>query len=272
MNKKWNDKYNQRDLQRLRGLRLMDDDFMSKCFENNIECMELVLHIVLGRDDLKVEKVETQHLVKNLQGRSIILDIYATDHTGKRYNIEIQRADRGAGAKRARYHSSLMDANITEPGDRLENLSETYVIFITERDVMGDALPIYHINRMVEETGKKFQDEAHIIYVNGAYRDKSPLGILMHDFSCTDPDDITYEVLAERVRYFKEDEEGVAAMCKAMEDMRTEAALEARLDERKDVACRLLKMGGMSLDKIAEISKLSIEEVRMLDAQKDSKI
>ena len=24
---------------------------------------------------------------------------------------------------------------------------------------------------------------------------------LMYDFSCTDPDDITYEVLAERVRY-----------------------------------------------------------------------
>lgn len=56
----------------------MDDDFMSKCFENNIECMELVLHIVLGRDDLKVEKVETQHFIKNLQGRSIILDIYTT--------------------------------------------------------------------------------------------------------------------------------------------------------------------------------------------------
>ena len=272
MIKEWNGKYDQQDLQRLRGLRLMDDDFMSKCFENNIECTELVLHIVLGRDDLKVEKVEIQHLIKNLQGRSIILDIYATDHTGKRYNIEIQRADRGAGAKRARYHSSLIDANITEPGDRLENLSETYVIFITERDVMGDALPIYHINRIVEETGKKFQDEAHIIYVNGAYRDKSPLGILMHDFSCTDPNDIMYEVLAERVRYFKEDEEGVAAMCKAMEDMRNEAALEARLDERKDVACRLLKKGSMSLEEIAEISKLSIEEVRMLKVRKDSKI
>lgn len=137
MDKEWNEKYNQQDLQRLRGLRLMDDDFMSKCFENNIECTELVLHIVLGRDDLKVEKVETQHLIKNLQGRSIILDIYATDHVGKQYNIEIQRADRGAGAKRARYHSSLIDANVTEPGDKLENLAETYVIFITERDVMG---------------------------------------------------------------------------------------------------------------------------------------
>lgn len=155
---------------------------------------------------------------------------------------------------------------MTEPGDKLENLAETYVIFITKRDVMGDGLPIYHINRVVEETGKKFQDEAHIIYVNGAYRDQSPLGILMHDFSCTDPNDITYEVLAERVRYFKEDAEGVAAMCKAMEDMRNEAVM----DERKDVACRLLKMGGMALDKIAEISKLSIEEVRMLASQKNT--
>ena len=66
----------------------MDDDFMSKCFEENIECTELVLQIVLGRDDLKVEKVAIQHQLKNLQGRSVIFDIYATDHAGKRYNVE----------------------------------------------------------------------------------------------------------------------------------------------------------------------------------------
>lgn len=140
------------------------------------------------------------------------------------------------------------------------------MIFITERDVMGDSLPIYHINRMVEETGKKFQDEAHIIYVNGAYRDKSPLGILMHDFSCTDSNDITYEMLVERVGYFKEDEEGVAAMCKAMEDTRTEAVM----DDRKDTTCRLLKKGGMSFEDIAEISKLSIEEVRILASKREA--
>ena len=59
-------------------------------------------------------------------------------------------------------------------------------------------------------------------------------------------------------------------MCKAMEDMKNEAALEARLDERKDVAYRLLKMDGMTLDKIAEISKLSIEEARMLASRKNA--
>ena len=263
-------KFKEEYLEKLKKFRLMDDDFMSKCFEDNIECTELVVRIVLNREDLKIEKVHAQHRIKNLQGRSIILDIYATDGQGKKYNIEIQRSDKGAHAKRARYNSSLIDANITEPGEAYENLAETYVIFITEKDVLGYGLPIYHIERMIQEVEEVFDDGEHIIYVNGEYRDDSPIGILMQDFSCTDPNKIHYKQLANRMRYFKEDEEGVAAMCKAMEDMRNEAALEARLDERKDVACRLLKMGGMALDKIAEISKLSIEEVRMLASQKNA--
>ena len=248
MSKDWEEKFRPEDLQRLRGFRLMDDDFMSKCFEENIECTELVLQIVLGRDDLKVEKVAIQHQLKNLQGRSIIFDIYATDHAGKRYNVEIHRADHGAGAKRARYHSSLIDANVTEPGEKLENLVETYVIFITERDVLGKGKPIYHIDRVIKETGENFGDEAHILYVNGEYRDESPIGTLMHDFSCTNAKDIKYRTLAERVRYFKEDEKGVAAM----------------LAERKEVESRNLKKGAMSFEEIAEISQLSVEEVRAL--------
>lgn len=268
MSKDWEEKFRPEDLQRLRGFRLMDDDFMSKCFEENIECTELVLQIVLGRDDLKVEKVAIQHQLKNLQGRSIIFDIYATDHAGKRYNVEIQRADRGAGAKRARYHSSLIDANVTEPGEKLENLVETYVIFITERDVLGKGKPIYHIDRVIKETGENFDDEAHILYVNGEYRDESPIGILMHDFSCTDPDDMKYGTLAKRVRYFKEDEKGVAAMCKAMEDMRNEAALAADLAARKKMALKLLSNGKMNFEEIAEVAELSAEEVKALFEKK----
>ena len=45
-------------------------------------------------------------------------------------------------------------------------LTETYVIFITENDVLKSGLPIYHIDRIVQETGEPFGDEAHIIYVN----------------------------------------------------------------------------------------------------------
>ena len=86
-------------LQRIRDFRLMDDDFMTKCFEENIEATELVLRIVLDKPDIKVEKIQTQYSMKNIKGRSLRLDIYAMDSTGKKYNIEIQRADKGAGAK-----------------------------------------------------------------------------------------------------------------------------------------------------------------------------
>jgi len=45
------------------------------------------------------------------------------------------------------------------------------------------------------------------------------LGRLMHDFFCSDPNDMYSDVLAERVRFFKEDEKGVTAMCKVMEEI-----------------------------------------------------
>lgn len=50
----------------------------------------------------------------------------------------------------------------------------------------------------------------------------------MHDFRCTEPDDMYYPALAKQTRYFKYDQEGVAVMCKAIEDMRNEAQTHRR--------------------------------------------
>ena len=224
--KEYDQRYEE-NLQRIKQLRLFDDDFFTKCFEGNPECTELLLHIILEKPDLRVMEVKVQYTIKNLQGRSIRLDIFAVDSTGKRYNIEIQRDDRGAGVKRARFHSSLVDANILLTGDDPKNLPENYVIFITEHDVLGGSEPVYHIDRTIRETGSLFGDGSHILYVNGSWRDESPVGRLMYDFSCTDPDNMNYKLLADRVRYFKEDEEGVQTMCKIIEDYAQEAAKEA---------------------------------------------
>ena len=216
------EKKHQEDLQRLRGFRLLDDDFMTKVFED-ISCAELLLQIILNDEVIRVLEAHSQRGIKNLQGRSVKLDILAVDSHNRVYNVEVQRSDKGVGAKRARYNSALIDANVTEPGDQYEALNETFVIFITENDVMKEGLPIYHIDRVVRETGKLFKDEAHIIYVNSQIKDETKLGRLMHDFSCTDAKDMYNKVLADRVRYFKEDERGVEIMCREMEIMRNQA-------------------------------------------------
>ena len=193
------------------------------------------------------------------------MDILAVDQQNRVYNIEIQRNDKGAGVKRARYNSSLIDANVTEPGDQYQELNETYVIFITKNDVLGENLPICHVDRIIRETGKMFNDESHIIYVNSQIKDESALGKLMHDFACTNAKDMYYEVLADRVHYFKEDEKGVAVMCKAMEDMRNETARETEHAKAIKVAKGMLQSGKLSYEEIAEIAELSIDEVKALD-------
>ena len=261
------------DLQRLREFRLLDDDFMSKVFEDK-KCAELLLQIILDRDDLHVLSTQGQYDLKNLQGRSVRLDILAADEADRVYNIEIQRNDHGASVKRARYNSSLLDANVIEPGEDYDSLNETYVIFITENDVLKAGLPIYHIDRVIKETNTLFGDGAHIIYVNSQIRDETKLGRLMHDFSCTDAKDMYYEILADRVHYFKEDEKGVTTMCRAMEEMRNEAAREAAIkaahERSVEIAKAILLQGKMSYKEIAEICSLDIEEVKSLDGQKSA--
>lgn len=99
MNTKEYDRRYEEILQRIKRLRLFDDDFFTKCFEGSPECTELLLHIILEKPDLRVVDVNVQYTIKNLQARSVRLDIFAVDSTGKRYNIEIQRDDRGLGLR-----------------------------------------------------------------------------------------------------------------------------------------------------------------------------
>lgn len=223
------------DLQRLRGFRPIDDDFMRGLFKDNIPLVQLVLRIITGKKDLIITKCETQADMKRVTGaRSLCLDAYGTDSSGKKYDIEIQRSDKGADPHRARYHSSVMDVENLDAGQDFNELPDTYTIFITEDDFYGCGEPVYVIKNMNVTTGKEFGDGAHIFYVNGAYRGNDELGRLMHDFNCHDARDMNYDLLAKRTRYLKENPKGVGDMCKSMEDMRDKAWLEGKTEGKAE--------------------------------------
>ena len=255
----------QEDLQRLRGFRPIDDDFMRCLFKDNIPLAELVLRIVTNMPDLKITKCETQKDMKRLAGaRSICLGAYGTDSTGKKYDLEIQRADLGADEHRARYHSSVMDIENLDANQDFRELPDTYTIFITEKDFFGQGEPIYIIERMNLTTRKPFADGARILYVNGEYRGDSEIGRLMHDFGCTDADNMNYPLMAEKTRYLKESPKGVSDMCKVIEDMRKQERAEGRAEERAELARRMLSAGKYSTDEIGELTGLSHDEIRKL--------
>lgn len=138
------------------------------------------------------------------------------------------------------------------------------MIFITEKDIFGYGKPIYHIKRKIQEVNEVFEDGTNIIYVNGEYRDDSPLGLLMKDFACTNPEDIHYEQLATRVRYFKNSEKGVSTMGRVMDEFKKEIQEETIFNERRELAKGILKIGILSYEQIAKCSKLTLEEVQEL--------
>lgn len=270
-------------LKAIETLSLLDDDLMTLVFDRNIEATELLLSVILQRSDLKVLEVIAQREYKNPlpDGRSLILDIYASDDAGKVYDIEVQRASAGADVHRARFHSSMIDMKMLKAGQEFKEIHDSYVIFITASDVMGAGCSLYHVRRVIEETGTYFGDGSHIVYVNASYKDDDdPVGKLMHDFRCLSPADMFYPELAKQVKYFKKTEGGQKIMGQVFEELAKKCAKEwakemaeemakemaevKKVEEKKASARRMIIRGKMTLEEIAEDTDLSLEEVREL--------
>lgn len=109
--------------------------------------------------------------------------------------------------------------------------------FAADQALLKNELPIYHIERVILETGELFGDGSHIIYVNGKKQDDTPLGKLMQDFWCKDPKNMHYPELAAENRRLKETEEGM----KQMESVADRIFAIGREEGRKEAYAELLE-------------------------------
>lgn len=244
---------------------------MSIVFDRNIEATEFLLNTILERDDIEVLEVIGQREYKNavIGGRSIRIDIFARDSTGKIYDIEVQQSDEGADVHRARFNSSMIDTRMLKEGQKFKELHESYVIFIARNDVMGSELPLYHIDRVVKETGLPFGDGSHIIYVNGSYKNEhDPIGKLVRDLNCKKSKDAYYPILAKQLHYFKETKGGRAIMCKAVEELAgkwaARSAEESRLETIVGNLKSIMKSMSFTLEQAMDVLELSEEDRSVL--------
>ena len=256
---------------------LMNNRFMNKVFDGNIPATQRMLRVILKNDKIKVCKVSVQQWLQNLYGHSAQLDILAEDEHGTQFNVEIQRSDEGASVQRARFYCGALDMHFLDRGKKYEALPDAYVIFITESDVLKKGRPLYNIQRSIDETGEAFGDGSHIVYVNAACQDDTPLGRLMQDFNCNDPAKMHYKELADRVNYFKTSKEGEIDMTDIIEAYANnkaekaakEAVAKASHQRNVEVAKKMLA-DGMNLEAVVRYSDLSEEEVRALAAKQSA--
>ena len=232
------------------SLTLMDDLFMQVVLEEQA-CTEYILQTILDKSSLKLKEQRLQKRLPNLHGRALVLDCLCTDEKGLLYNIEVQNSSAGAIPKRARYHAALMDTHTLKKGEKFSKLPESYVIFITDKDVLGEGEQLYQIERVIRKSGNLFKDGSHILYFNTASQDDNALGKLARDFKEANPKEIQSEILSHRVASLKEgklDREGEKKMNVLLEKYRKKAVEEGMEKGQNRLALlvgRLLEAGQM---------------------------
>ena len=246
------------------SLTLMDDLFMQVVLEEQA-CTEYILQTILDKSSLKLMEQRLQKRLPNLHGRALVLDCLCTDEKGLLYNIEVQNSSAGAIPKRARYHAALMDTHTLKKGEKFSKLPESYVIFITDKDVLGEGEQLYQIERVIRKSGNLFKDGSHILYFNTARQDDNALGKLAKDFKEANPKEIQSEVLSHRVASLKEgnlDREGEKKMNVLLEKYRKKAVeegMEKGFEQGKNhlalLVGRLLEAGRMD-----DLKRVSYDE------------
>ena len=162
----------------------------------------------------------------------------------------------------------MTDTRLLKSGTNYGDLPDSYTIFIMENDIGKRGQPFYCFKRW--DGTREMEDGSYLFYVNGEYEGDDPIGRLMHDFRCTRAEDMYYPVLAERVKYLKESEEGKKFMGSVFDQWKEEVAREAEQKaiekNSREIACRMIARGDRKEEEIAEDVGLPLEEVRKLSA------
>lgn len=249
-------------LSKVQQLRPMDDTFFTKLAEDVNFCQEL-LQVVLEKPDLRVISTQPQKVLRNIEARSVTVDVLCEDAAHNRYNIEIQKEDNDDHQRRVRYNGSNVDTYIAEKGTKFNELPDLYVVYISSFDTFNGGRTIYHINRVVQETGEVVNNGYHEVYVNTKVDDGTTIADLMQIFkSNTVPSDIRFPETCRVIRYFKEGK-GRDEMCEIIEEYAKKKALDAVEQHNKDIARKCVRRGDTDSE-IMEITTLTLEEIKRI--------
>lgn len=213
---------------------LTSDIFFSKVIEDQGACEE-VLHILTGKS-IKIRSIKSQYSIRNLETRSVILDVLAETRRGRLINIEMQTGENENHLKRSRYHQACIDVSMLEKGTPFDKLPELYSIFITKKDFFNLGKGIYHVERTLREGELTIDNGIHEIYVNLQGEVKNPVLRSLLDYindSNPDYENPHFPNLIKRVQFYKKEQEGLDYMCEIMDAIReggVEAGLEAGME------------------------------------------
>lgn len=251
----------------VQSLNVIDDIFFHKIAEDPEVCEE-ILQIILEKPKLKVIQSQVQRFLRNNGARSVILDALCELNDGSYANIEVQKADDDNHQKRVRFNQSNIDTLLTEKGIKYENLPDVYMVFISKFDIFAKGRTIYHIDRVIHETGDVVENGLYEIYANVAVDDGTEIAELMQYFKDSNGANKIFSKLSDRVNYFKHEKEGVKIMATLFEEYVAEEKAESLKRGIQGIAKTCRKFGqsyevakDSALEEYPDVAENLIDEI-----------
>ena len=231
--------------EKVAGFNVMDDVFFQKMMEDKEVCEEL-LRIILEDSGVQVIECIPQASLKNLIGKSVILDVLCRARDGSYYNVEVQKSDDDDHQKRVRYNTALVSMYTMQAGKDYKELLEVKAVFISKFDVFKADHAMYHVDRVVRETGQKVENGQSEIYVNAKVKDRTSVSELMEYFTDSNGRKEICPKLSERVMLFKTEQKELMLLKKYMKKHRV------NYDEAFDALDIAEERYGVYLEKIEQ--------------------
>ena len=208
-----------------------------------------------------------QSAVTNTRGRSAVLDALCELSDGRLVDVEVQRADKGDLQRRARYYASLVTADRTRPGTPFEDVPDVCVVLVCEFDPLRGGRPLYHVDRVVRETGESAENGLEEVYVNALARDGGEVSALMRVLTEAEAyDEERFPETSRVKRRLRETEEGRKDMGSVIEEIRAECIAEGeergKLEGKLETLVRLVRDGLVSVQDAATSVGVDADEIR----------
>lgn len=200
-------------IKQIQTMNLFDDIFTAVVFKDEGACLHLIRQL-MENPTLNIISFRTQDDIPMLISKSPRLDITAEDDKGTIYEIEIQRLEEPAPARRVRYYSSVMDSELLRKGVDYDKLPEVYLFYISKEDIWRRGQTVYKLEQLLRFGNDviPYDNGLHTVYVNAEIDDGSDIARLMQYLKTAKAGDTSQGALSEHVNYLKSPEGGRAKM------------------------------------------------------------
>ena len=254
-------------IKQIQAMNLFDDIFTSVVFKDEGACLHLVRQL-MQNPTLRLIAVRTQDDIPQLISKSPRLDIVAEDAEGTLYEIEVQRLEEPAPARRVRLYTSVMDSELLRKGVDYDKLPEVYLFYISKEDIWKKGLMKYEVRQylLCGDEAILYDNGLHTIYVNAEIDDGTSLAKLMQYLKTAKAGDTSQGALSEYVNCLKSPEGGREVMGEFDKYFREEGR-KAGVEEGRKAGVEEGRKEGIinSVKALMQNTKISAQEaMRML--------